>query len=84
MGGEVFVDGECLAAIVGMFGGFFPSRASGRFTWAQLAEHHDVGGDLRAGVLFEGVIRQTDCTQQLRSRGEQFAQRRIEFVHRAP
>ena len=65
------------------FGGFLPRRASGRFTWAQLAKHHDVGRDLRAGVLFESVIRQTDCAQQLRARGEQFAQRRIEFVHRA-
>ena len=66
-----------------MFGGFLPRRASGRFTWAQLAEHHDVGRDLRAGVLFESVIRQTDCAEQLRARGEQFAQRGIEFVHRA-
>ncbi len=65
------------------FGGFLPSRASGRFTWAQLAKHHDVGRDLRAGVLLESVIRQTDCAQQFRARGKQFAQRRIEFVHRA-
>ena len=82
-GGEVFVDGKCLADIVGMFGGFFPSRAGGRFTWVQLAKHHDVGRDFRAGVLFESVIRQTNRPKQFRARGKQFAQRRIEFVHRA-
>ena len=49
----------------------------------QPSKHHDVGRDLRAGVLFESVIRQADCAQQFRARGEQFAQRRIEFVHRA-
>jgi hypothetical protein len=66
-----------------MAAGFLPRRTHGRFTWAQLAKHHDVGRDFRAGVLFESVVRQTDRAEQLGARGEHFTQRGIELVHRA-
>ena len=64
MGGEVFVDGKLFLPVVGEIHRGFPSRAARRFTGAQFAQHHDVGGHFRASVFLEGGIGQPDGTEE--------------------
>ena len=65
MGGEVFVDGKLFLPVVGKICRRFPSGAARRFTGAQFAEHHDVGGHFRAGIFLERRVGQTDCAKKL-------------------
>ena len=75
MRGEVFIDEKFLTAFIGEIHGGLPRRAMWRFTRAQFAEHHDVGGHFRAGVFLEGGVGQTDCAEKFRLGAKQFAQR---------
>ena len=64
---------------------FHPGRVTrgGDEALRALAQHHDVGHHLRAGVLLECTGRQADCRNQLGLLGELAANRGVLLVHRA-
>ena len=80
---EIFIDGDFLKIVIGVFPHLPPSWSFRGFAGVQLLEHHDVRGHLGAGVSFEGGVGQPNGPEKFRFRCQILPQRRIKFVHRA-
>ncbi len=80
---EVFVDVDRLALGVDVLRCLLPRRTRRGFAGIQLAQHHDVGGDLGVRVALEGIVGESDCANEVGPLRQVFAQRRVLLVERA-
>ena len=83
MRGEVFVHGDRFLQRVGNLNESFPRRNARQLAGQPLAQHHEIRGDFRVRVSFEGVVRQADGSKQIRVLTHVSPQGVVHLVERA-